>query len=424
MLTYRHRVLILIIFLIIFMTLPSLARIRYIPDEYPTIQDGIYDCGGGDTIVVRPGTYYENINFNGQYFILASMYLLTEDYSYVNQTIIDGNQSGSVIIFNHNETREARLIGFTIRNGLADEGGGIHIDQSDPTITHNIIRDNTSDYQSGGEGGGIYCYMCDPLIKNNLIVENQTTGNYGGSGGGIYCDQAEPILMNNTITLNNSSSLGGGIRLYRSDALITNTIIWNNFADYEGINIHVSECSPSFTYCDIYSGWPGEGNINTNPEFRDPDAGDFHLMSTEYGYPYDSQCIDTGNPLIYDERLDSLWGLGASLSDIGAYGGSDSLTSDIDDIASQIPAQISLAQNYPNPFNPFTSITFSIHEPQYINLRVYDILGREIETLLDGYYQSGSYNLRFDGSAFASGLYFYSLRAGDVTISKQMMLLK
>ncbi|MCP4581076.1 MAG: T9SS type A sorting domain-containing protein [candidate division Zixibacteria bacterium] len=424
MFTHHKRVLSLTIFLSIFMTLPSLARIRYVPDEYPSIQEGIYDCGGGDTVLVRPGTYYEHINFNGQYFTLASMYILTEDYSYVRQTIIDGDSLGTVITFNHNETSEARLIGFTIQNGFAEEGAGIHIDQSNPIVAYNIIRDNNAHFQSGGEGGGIYCYMCSPLIINNLIVENTTTGIYGGSGGGIYCDQAEPIFINNTITLNHSSSLGGGIRLWRSDAHITNAIIWNNFAEYEGINVHVTECTPTFSYCDIYSGWPGEGNINTNPEFRDPTAGDFHLMSTAYGYPYDSQCIDAGNPLIYDERLDSLWGLGTSLCDIGAYGGSDSLTSGIDYISSQLPAQISLAQNYPNPFNPFTSITFSISEPQHVTLQVYDILGREIETLIEGYHQSGTYSVQFDATAVASGLYFYRLQAGDMAISKQMMLLK
>jgi len=419
------KTLVLTILLMGLLSLPLSARIRHVPGDYSTIQEGINDCSGGDTVLVHPGTYTEHLNFNGQYLTLASMFITSGDYSYIESTILDGGGDGTVVTINHGENSQTRLVGFTIQNGRWEEGGGIHISQSDPIITSNIIKNNIGHLTvGGGEGGGIYCYACSPLIINNLIYGNTTTGNYGGSGGGMYCDQASPILINNTITRNHSNSLGGGIRCYRTSAIITNTIIWNNQAVDEGDNIHLTECNPSFTYCDIYAGWPGMGNINSNPEFRDPNNGDFHLMSTEYGYPYNSPCIDIGNPDIRDHLLDSLWGLGTTLSDIGAFGGSDSADVGIDDNTDNVPLAFSLMQNYPNPFNPGTTIGFTLAYSQPVSLRVYDILGREIATLIDGQTAAGRYNIRFDANNLPSGMYFYTLQAGNHSESRSMILLK
>jgi len=425
MLPQVTKILVLTILLVGLLTLPISARIRHVPGEYQTIQDGINDCSGGDTILVHPGTYSEHLNFNGQYLTLASMFITTGEYSYIDSTILDGSGNGSVVTINHGEDRGSQLVGFTIQNGREEEGAGVHISQSDPVVANNIIINNVAHMEvGGGEGGGIYCYSCSPLIMNNLIFGNSTSGNYGGSGGGMYCDQASPVLVNNTITRNNSNSLGGGIRCYRTNAIITNTIIWNNHAIEDGDNIHLTECNPSFTYCDIYAGWPGTGNINSNPEFRDPNSGDFHLMSSEYGYPYDSPCIDIGNPDIRDHLLDSLWGLGTSLSDMGAFGGSDSSESGIDDYTENIPAVFSLMQNYPNPFNPGTTIGFTLAQSQAVSLRIYDILGREIATLIDRRTAAGRYDIGFEAANLSSGMYFYTLRTGNHSESRAMILLK
>jgi hypothetical protein len=419
------KTLVLTIILIGLLCLPLSARIRHVPGDYSTIQAGINDCSGGDTLLVHPGTYTENINFNGQYLTLASMFLTTGEFSYIESTVIDGGGETSAVTVNHGEGRDAKLIGFTIQNGREEEGGGIHISHSDPVIAYNIIKNNEAHMTvGGGEGGAIYCYMCSPLITNNLMYGNWTSGNYGGSGGAMYCDQASPVLINNTITRNNSNSLGGGIRCYRTDAIITNTIIWNNYAPDEGENIHITECNPSFTYCDIYAGWQGMGNINSNPEFRDPGNGDFHLMSTGYGNPYDSPCIDMGNPDIRDHLLDSLWGLGTTLSDIGAFGGSDSAGVGIDDLSDNVPLTFSLGQNYPNPFNPGTTISFTLAESQPVSLRVYDLLGREIAKLHDGPMPAGRYDIRFDAGNLPSGMYFYTLQANGHSQSRSMILLK
>jgi hypothetical protein len=83
-----------------------------------------------------------------------------------------------------------------------------------------------------------------------------------------------------------------------------------------------------------------------------------------------------------------------------------------------------LYQNYPNPFNPVTNISYSIPSPGYVELKVYDILGRLVRTLVNGYKNTGQYKVEFNGSNLASGVYIYRLIAGNFSSSKKLLLLK
>jgi len=89
-----------------------------------------------------------------------------------------------------------------------------------------------------------------------------------------------------------------------------------------------------------------------------------------------------------------------------------------------IPENIFLSQNYPNPFNPSTKISFSITHPGLVTLKIYDILGTEIETLVYEEKPAGSYEINWNASRLSSGVYFYQLKAGDFTSVKKMILLK
>jgi len=91
---------------------------------------------------------------------------------------------------------------------------------------------------------------------------------------------------------------------------------------------------------------------------------------------------------------------------------------------STIAKEFSLGQNYPNPFNPTTMINFSIPKSEYVSLRVYDILGREVKALVNENLGTGEYRVDFDASSLSSGMYYYSLRAGDNVSVKKMVLVK
>ncbi len=89
-----------------------------------------------------------------------------------------------------------------------------------------------------------------------------------------------------------------------------------------------------------------------------------------------------------------------------------------------IPAKFSLSQNYPNPFNPSTTIRFDLPKDAFAELIVYDIAGREVAKLINEKYEAGYYEIEFDASSLASGIYFYKLTAGKNSDIKRMVLVK
>jgi hypothetical protein len=89
-----------------------------------------------------------------------------------------------------------------------------------------------------------------------------------------------------------------------------------------------------------------------------------------------------------------------------------------------IPTVFSLSQNYPNPFNPITKINYSIPKTNFVTIKVFDVLGREILTLVNDVKQPGYYTIDFDGSNIASGVYFYKMESGAFTDVKKFMLIK
>jgi|WetSurMetagenome_2_1015567.scaffolds.fasta_scaffold02899_2 hypothetical protein len=88
------------------------------------------------------------------------------------------------------------------------------------------------------------------------------------------------------------------------------------------------------------------------------------------------------------------------------------------------PTQFSLEQNYPNPFNPSTTIRFQVPNSSFVNLKVYDVLGNEVATLVSEEKPAGSYEVKFDAAGLSSGIYFYKFQAGSLVETKKMILLK
>lgn len=89
-----------------------------------------------------------------------------------------------------------------------------------------------------------------------------------------------------------------------------------------------------------------------------------------------------------------------------------------------LPSEFELYQNYPNPFNPATSIQYSVGSKEFVTLKVYDILGREVAALVNEEKPSGTYEVQFDASSLSSGIYFYEMRAGNFSSVQKMILMK
>ncbi|MCB9881841.1 MAG: right-handed parallel beta-helix repeat-containing protein [Planctomycetes bacterium] len=265
------------------------------------IQDGILAAANGDTVLVLPGTYLENLDFLGKAITVRSR-------SGPVVTIIDANQAGSAVAFVTGEGPQSVIEGFTLTNGSGTplgagtgEGGGVACAGSSPTIRANHIVFNSpaagggiscrngasphivGNYIGGNQapnaGGGIYLTTnCSPLIQDNFIVGNTVAR---ATGGGIYCGYSSaPTLVNNTITGNVALNFGAMFS-YQSNPVITNTICWGNAPNE-------LNASGTITYCVVQGGMAGTGNLNLDPLFADPGARDFHLQAG-------SPCRDLGD---------------------------------------------------------------------------------------------------------------------------------
>ena len=217
----NHRICALHLSMMLALSVNSLAAatVIHVPADQPTIQAGINAAINGDTVLVSPGTYFENVSFIGKAITVKSS-------NGAKLTIIDGSQKGVVVTFSNAETNASILQGFTIQNGRGDEGAGITIQGSSPTITSNTITRN-----GGCNGIGIGVGFGSPIIQKNVISFNtQSTCSGGIGGGGISIRGASsPRILGNTISNNSIGADGGGISLFAAGTpLIQGNMIRNN----------------------------------------------------------------------------------------------------------------------------------------------------------------------------------------------------
>ncbi|MCK4653897.1 MAG: DUF1565 domain-containing protein [Candidatus Cloacimonetes bacterium] len=261
----------LILIFVFLVTTCLYSTIINIPADQPTIQAGINAAVDADTVLVQSGTYVENINYNGKLITVASLFLTTQDTSYISQTIIDGNQNGIVVIIGSGVDSTAVLSGFTITNGYAGAGAGINCSNSSPTLQNITIINNTAYLLEGsvaGYGGGISCWDSSPILQNVTI-----TGNSSYNGGGIYCYNSSPILQNVTITGNSveygfaNRGNGGGIYCAGTSPSLLNVTITGNSAERNGGGIYCAGTSPSLvnvTITDNSASYDGGGILCNN----------------------------------------------------------------------------------------------------------------------------------------------------------------
>lgn len=337
------------------------AERRNVPSEYATIQSAIDACTNGDTVLVAPGVYFENITFRGKNIVVASQFALTGDVQAIYQTVIDGSQpvnqdSASVVRIIGGEDSTAVLMGFTIRGGTGtawpdehspgtyQEGAGIHIALSGPTIRNNFIIRNTAIRRAGlasAGGGGIRAGDGFPKILNNVIVRNrgpygagivlnytgaivrnnilcQNTGGEDYGGGGIWINGTGPypkLIENNTIVGNTAVGGGAGIMMFSS----TNVTARNNIIVGNAPDQIAGALTMNVSYSDVQGGWSGMGNFDAPMSFED----------STYYLDLLSACIDAGDPDIqFNDPADAInptlaaWpSRGTLRNDVGAFGG-------------------------------------------------------------------------------------------------------
>lgn len=323
----------------------------------------------GDTVLVYPGTYRENITFLGKAITVKGV-------EGPSQTIIDGSLLGalSTVTFNAGETSGSVLSGFTITKGKGTRissqnyGGGIYVTNASPTLEDLVVTANTATFGGGiacglnanpalrrvvvssntatQAGGGVYVNNGDPNLTQVKILGNSTTGS-GSDGGGMWASKADGVLENVliadniavrnggglysdaggltlrfvTVAANEAAVSGGGIYVGSTSpyAILNSVIVSNN----SGYGVDFKNSAVGLTYTDIFGNSPveyavgsakpvGLGNLSLDPAFvdftadGDPSNDDYHLSEG-------SGIIDKGDPSYVDTD--------GSRADIGMYAG-------------------------------------------------------------------------------------------------------
>ncbi len=228
-----------------------------------TVAAGLGAAAAGDEVWVARGVYVERITlvdgvalyggFIGRELTLAERPGFPRPAGDANETVLDGNQGGSVVVVT-STAAATRIDGFTIRNGLAANGGGINCESSTATIVNNTITANAAT-----SGGGLYCVTGSPQVWNNRITGNTASstggamaycgdsqpnvagntmeGNWAGQhGGGVYCDGVAGVICGNLLRGNTAGVRGGGVFCSGGAATLQdNCIVENGAADGGGI---------------------------------------------------------------------------------------------------------------------------------------------------------------------------------------------
>ncbi len=310
-------------------------------------------------------------------------------------------------------------------NGVIAGGGAMRIYKTLATLDRNEFIDNSSDGSGGlGYGGGVSSFQSSFRMENNIFSMN-----YSQYGGGIYIEGppvqgTEQLIINNTIFDNNATT-GGGLQLSNgANAVILNNIFWGDIAA-SGKEISLSFSTGNINYCNIEGGWSGGiGNINADPQFVLPRIDSLQSSSPCIGAGRDTMTI---GGMMFAAPIVDIHGhtrkhTSNSQPDIGVedYQGTTGIA-----MGQEVfPITIALMQNYPNPFNPSTTIRYALPSSANVKLCVYDLLGREIATLVNEEQSAGWKEVEWNGSNVSSGMYFYKLEAGGFAEVKKLMLLK
>jgi predicted outer membrane repeat protein len=362
---------------------------------------------------------------------------------------------GAIFIMNFKKVLISNcLIDSNMSNGNMDTtgGGGIALLGASPTITHCEFKANASVFGTAmviwssskpsmtgnhfhdntGHGTINIGAGSAPLLMNNLIENNHSPAHgivHFSNGSG------KAVLMNNTIVNNTCSGQGGAIFVDDgSSPLLMNDIVYGN----EPAQLQLTVSSKlDFVHCLIEGGQNGFTGAPFSGTFQDCiDSNPLFLNSNDFQIQAASPCIGAGADSILVSKK---WYYAPVMDfeenprpnpvnsppDIGAFesplGGP---LSDVDEVPTRLPGRIQLYPNYPNPFNPTTVIGYNIDHGGPVNLKVYDVLGREVAALVGSVVPAGYHEVEFSAENLAGGVYFCRIEAESCRRTRKMLLVR
>jgi hypothetical protein len=248
------------------------------------------------------------------------------------------------------------------------------------------------------------------LVIFSLVAEGQSTMEFQSgttievTSGADIC--ADDLILNGTYS--GSGTQCGGllpVELITFNAVVKQNKIELTWQTSTEVNNHGFEIergttpvSPPLQGGDVRGGWQkigfveGAGNINSPKSYSYVDA------SAKGKVVYRLKQIDNDGKFSYSQTVEV--------------------------IVSELPNEFALMQNYPNPFNPETKISYQIPASGYVSLKVYDMLGKEVATLVNGMQEAGEQQAIFSASKYPSGMYFYTLKSASFVETKRMVLVK
>ena len=358
-------------------------------NPFPMIEYAIQCATDGDTIMIANGNYGgEAINFGYGNENKKNIHIIGES---MDSTIFSPELNTGVAIY------------FT--NGLAGN------EWSDSTYIH--IENLTI-------MGKVYFFDVEQVSLSSIKIISETHSPLMIAAIGNYDNYNPLYYISNSIFINDSdyntliagtfsefeinhSTFIGAVTFETDDNSnpieIISSIIWGeNIQIPDSLDLNVS-------FSNFKGGFDGEGNINIDPLFCDPENGDYSLAAN--------------SPAL---------GAGENGTNMGALGvGCESTELSVD--KNLIPAQYTLHQNYPNPFNPVTTLHYDLPENGLVNITIYDIMGRIVKTLVNSSQTAGYKSIQWNATndrneSVSAGLYLYTIQAGEFRQTKKMVLLK
>ncbi len=385
----------------------EIARGKSVIDSCVVNSNSLGIVAGSDSAQVSISASYVRQNNSGGVLFSAMFSSLTISYSYIQNNLGSGISTGGNYLY-YPSSVTLRSISVTNNNGWGisntqrfmmdsclisgNASGGL----SNSTFGSPPVSVQNSVF-SYNRGSAVRRLGNNCTLDKNMIVSN--------SAGITNIESNSNVLIRNNIIAYNS---GAGVH---STVTPAPTVVFNNvFANtnnFSGFSTFYGDTTLGYRNgrgdrCDPFS------NVNMNPLFVDTTARNYHLLAS-------SHMIDAGDTLSPKDP-------DSTIADIGAYY-FDHRTQAIGAV-SNIPYQFWLAQNYPNPFNPSTTFHFSLPRSTHVSLKLYDLTGREVAIIVDHEMTAGSHTVAWKAANFASGIYFYSLKAAEYTNTKKLILLK